>query len=510
MRFLTWAICLFVLVGCASAEAKAPQPAANGGPDYMRVAARVVPYRQASMSFQVNGQIASWAVEPGALVKQDQPLAQLDTRQLQLDVREAEANLAKSQSALQTVESGATSEQVAAAEARLGVAVGRQKSVAGAVSPADTREAAARLTAARAKLALLQAGPRPDLKQTTQSQRDQAQAALNTAVAAASATATNASALKVAAEAAVQQAANDLRAAQDQYSTAKWQNEKAAAGSNPNTGVRVTASEKQSFQNAFNTAERNLADMDRALETARVAYEQARQAELTQTTQAQQTVASAQAALEGAEAALTQVLKGATAAEITAAEADVAAAQAARDSLSGAGRSGDLTVAQSQVAEAQADLSDLKRGPTEAMIASAQAGVAAAQTTLDQAKLQFELATLRAPFDGVVGQRLIEVGEQVEAGKAVAMLGDQSRWLVKTQDLSELEVGRLQPGQKFKVTIDALPDKQFEGVVVRVDPQPQIARGETSYTLLLDLAVPANITVRWDMSARILMDVHSS
>ncbi|GAB4195022.1 MAG: hypothetical protein OHK0022_11450 [Roseiflexaceae bacterium] len=496
-----------VLCGCGAETTEGDATPTAGSAAIAEVNAQVVPQRVANLSFQIDGQVTAWQVKPGDTVASGQQLAELDRRLLDIGVAQAEATLAKARAELAKVQEGAQTPEIAAAEARVRQAEGQLRSTEAAVGSSDIAAGQARVAAARARLLQLQSGPERDVLQAAFARRDQARSALAGAQATARQTATDTSAAKTAADAAVEDAANTLRAAQDAYSAAYWQNQRAQEGTDPVSGAALNEFGKQQYQDALNEAQRRVSDSERALDLARVAYEQRVKEEISANERAAKTVESAQAELSAADAALQELLKGTKQADLASARAELAAAEADLARMQGQGRAGAVEAAQGSLAAAQAELARVRQGATDADVALAQAGIAAAQAALDEAKLRRDQAVLQAPFAGTIGQYLVEAGEQVRAGERVVTLGDTGRWQIKTEDLSELEVGRLRPGQEFRVRIDALAGATFSARLVRVNPQPNVQRGEITYVVLFDL-LDAPPEVQWGMSARVLIPIN--
>jgi HlyD family secretion protein/macrolide-specific efflux system membrane fusion protein len=108
--------------------------------------------------------------------------------------------------------------------------------------------------------------------------------------------------------------------------------------------------------------------------------------------------------------------------------------------------------------------------------ALARARLKSAQVALETARDRLRYAEVEAPFDGTIIQRAIQPGEVVVPGvtatvegKALLVLADISVLLVKI-DLNQIDVARVQRGQKAEITLDALPGKTFSAVVTRVAP----------------------------------------
>lgn len=198
-------------------------------------------------------------------------------------------------------------------------------------------------------------------------------------------------------------------------------------------------------------------------------------------------VARAQAAVDRARAARDLAFAGARPAEIAAIEADAraAAAQAADRSLTRE-RTAKLA-ADGAVSRAEADTAAHGAQAADAFAAAAAAradvvrqgerrevrretvaGVAAAEAELELAKTLLSQTELRAPRDGVVLRRTMEVGEQVVTTppKVVLTVADVDDLQLRVE-IDENDVGRVQIGQHAFATADAYGALRFDGHVVR-------------------------------------------
>lgn len=103
------------------------------------------------LAFQTTGQVTQVLVKEGDVVKQDQPLATLDTRSLESQVANAQASLASAQARLKQVQEGdATSEAITAAQAALDSAQANYDKVAAGPTKAELTAAQASVTSAQA------------------------------------------------------------------------------------------------------------------------------------------------------------------------------------------------------------------------------------------------------------------------------------------------------------------------------------------------------------------------
>ena len=100
-------------------------------------------------------------------------------------------------------------------------------------------------------------------------------------------------------------------------------------------------------------------------------------------------------------------------------------------------------------------------------IATLDAEMAAQSARREQQLIDLEHRELRAPFDGVVDQTFVDVGEYVAAGSRLLMYHDPSKIWVDA-NVKETEFGRLKDGAPATITVDAYPDREFHGLVARL------------------------------------------
>jgi len=137
----------------------------------------------------------------------------------------------------------------------------------------------------------------------------------------------------------------------------------------------------------------------------------------------------------------------------------------------------------------QADLANFKAQATVAQLSLDRAKQLAArqfgpQATVDQAQAAYDQANagiaktqaiisqklVRAPFDGELGVRHIEVGQYLTAGTQIVTLTDLSK-LYANFTVTEKDSGQLKVGQAIRVGVDAYPGRTFEGKITAIEPQ---------------------------------------
>lgn len=192
-------------------------------------------------------------------------------------------------------------------------------------------------------------------------------------------------------------------------------------------------------------------------------------------------VAEAQERYDRAAANLNAALQGPNAIRLAQAQATVAVAEAA-------------------LAQAEARYAKVWSGPNPDQLALAEARVAAAESALAAANAALDRLELRAPFAGTLASLGLKVGEQVAPGLVVASLADFSGWVVETDNLTEIDVVKIEPGQAVSVLLDALPDQTLLGQVESIDSVYVEKRGDITYTVTVALA-DTHPLMRWGMTA---------
>ena len=139
---------------------------------------------------------------------------------------------------------------------------------------------------------------------------------------------------------------------------------------------------------------------------------------------------------------------------------------------------GAATPDQVDQARSQADAAAAELKAAEARLAGALAAVRLAENELTH-------HVVRAPFDGVVSRRLVEVGESVIPGQAVLELVSLDRLYVSAP-IDERDAGRLTLGLPARVTLDSYPGVEWPGAITRISPVVETAK-EQNRTLEIEI-----------------------
>jgi membrane fusion protein (multidrug efflux system) len=123
-----------------------------------------------------------------------------------------------------------------------------------------------------------------------------------------------------------------------------------------------------------------------------------------------------------------------------------------------------LAGAQAQLAGARANLVVLQSSVREAEHVRAELAIAASRAERD-----LGFTDIKAPFDGTLGNRVVEPGQYVQPGARLMAIAPDNHSYVEA-NFKETQLNRLAPGQKALIHIDAYDGKEVEGVVESIAP----------------------------------------
>jgi HlyD family secretion protein len=196
-------------------------------------------------------------------------------------------------------------------------------------------------------------------------------------------------------------------------------------------------------------------------------------------TQAMQNLAQASAFLNDVATALnkTQPSGSISAATLTTYKSDIAS-----DRTSVASALTTLTSAKTTLTSAQGTLALAKAGSTpqdiaaqEAQVEQAEAGVASAEANLRNAKII-------APISGVLTQQDAKIGQQASSGTPLVSILGNGGFEVDA-GVSETDVGKLTVGDIVTMTLDAFPNETFTGSVFYIAPAQTNTQGVITYQI---------------------------
>jgi membrane fusion protein (multidrug efflux system) len=182
-------------------------------------------------------------------------------------------------------------------------------------------------------------------------------------------------------------------------------------------------------------------------------------------------ITAQEAAVEQARTQLVSAQAAATRAELELARQNMLVARDAssRQLLEQAQANRDQAIAAVQGARAAIDSAaatvDVLKGQQQEAVSTLEE----LKTALAKAERDLSFTVIRAPIDGVVGNRAVQTGDFVQTGQRLASLVPLDEVYVNA-NFKETQLAQLRPGQPVTVAVDALPEHSFQGTVESFSP----------------------------------------
>ncbi|MBM3570503.1 MAG: HlyD family efflux transporter periplasmic adaptor subunit [Alphaproteobacteria bacterium] len=141
----------------------------------------------------------------------------------------------------------------------------------------------------------------------------------------------------------------------------------------------------------------------------------------------------------------------------------------------------------------------------EAQVRAADANVAQRSAQVRHVQVDLDRTQIRAPIDGVVVQRNVDLGQTVAASLTAPILFSVAQDLKDMEVLASVDegdVGRIADGQAVTFTVTAFPETTFRGFVKQVRLGPQVVQNVVTYIVVISAANP-DLRLRPGMTATV-------
>ena len=125
--------------------------------------------------------------------------------------------------------------------------------------------------------------------------------------------------------------------------------------------------------------------------------------------------------------------------------------------------------------------------------ATAKSEVVRGEIQVENAVIQLEDSDVLSPITGTVIERLVEQGQVISSpmgdvggGTLLMKMADLSHVQVRML-VDEIDIGKIHPGERATVNVAAYPNRPFEGVVIKVEPQAVAEQNVTMFPVLIDI-----------------------
>ena len=131
--------------------------------------------------------------------------------------------------------------------------------------------------------------------------------------------------------------------------------------------------------------------------------------------------------------------------------------------------------------------------------ANANASVIRAQSDLENARDRMNDTKLRAPLAGTIITKNVELGTVISSpttdvggGTVLFRMANLDTVQVRTL-VDETDIGKVQPGLLATITVDAYPNRPFDGSVLKIEPQASVQQNVTMFPVLVRIANPGHL-----------------
>lgn len=171
-------------------------------------------------------------------------------------------------------------------------------------------------------------------------------------------------------------------------------------------------------------------------------------------------------------------------------------------------RSQDLAE-QGLIQSAELETAQINARLAQSALRASEAQMTQVRASLNQSQVSLGHTIIRAPIDGIVISRSVDVGQTVAASMNAPVLYVLAQDLAEMQvnaNVDESDIGRIQPGQSVTFRVDAHPDETFTGTVSQVRLEPVVTQNVVSYVTIINVPNPALI-LKPGMTAMVTVEI---
>ncbi|HUG27034.1 MAG TPA: efflux RND transporter periplasmic adaptor subunit [Gemmatimonadales bacterium] len=155
-----------------------------------------------------------------------------------------------------------------------------------------------------------------------------------------------------------------------------------------------------------------------------------------------------------------------------------------------------LTTAESQLSRSDelfksASITEQEYEQAQLAVANAKAEVIRAEIEVETARIAMDDTDVRAPISGTIITKSVERGQVISSptsdvggGSVLLTMADLNLVQVRTL-VDEVDIGKIRPGLRATVTVNAYPNQPFQGEVLKIEPQAETAQNVTMFPVII-------------------------
>ena len=152
-----------------------------------------------------------------------------------------------------------------------------------------------------------------------------------------------------------------------------------------------------------------------------------------------------------------------------------------------------------QALHAEGSIADKNFEEIQEGFASAKSQHVRSIVNVENAKIALDDTLVKSPIDGTVISRPVEVGQVISSptsafgeGSIIMTMADLSKVRVRAL-VDEIDVGKVEIGQKVSIKVAAYRDKEFIGTVSKIEPKAYVQQNVTTFPVLIDIDNEENL-----------------
>lgn len=150
----------------------------------------------------------------------------------------------------------------------------------------------------------------------------------------------------------------------------------------------------------------------------------------------------------------------------------------------------EALLAETTVSRDRFESSETAHAQASAQVKIERAQLAEREAELEDANVNLAHTEIRSPVDGIVLSRNVNVGQTVAASfqtPTLFLIAQDLRQMQVNSDVSEADIGLVGPGQRARFSVDAFPERVFEGIVRQVRNSPISVQNVVTYDVVVDV-----------------------
>ncbi len=175
--------------------------------------------------------------------------------------------------------------------------------------------------------------------------------------------------------------------------------------------------------------------------------------------------------------------------DLTQAEANLAVAKAQLDNATAQLKRSELLFQTQAIAQTDYDAAKLSYATAQSAVVNAEASLQTAKDAMEDTQVRSPVTGTVLELDAVLGTVISSPTRDVGGGTVILKMANLDT--VQVQALvDETDVGKVQPGMPVTITVDAFPNRPFDGSVLKIEPQAQVNQNVTMFPVIVNILNP--------------------